>query len=323
MDTVQAMDTGGAPGSRLGDTLREYAAARFSGVLRVAGRPGGTLYLVDGGIAGCETPGAPSLEVILLRSRRITEGDWEAAFSRAAVSGRPMTAELVQGGLLGAGEAEALLRTALADAVFAVVSGQVDSWAEEPPADCLLPLTPAARSGWLLAEATRRNQALASFAGPAINARDRVTATRGEAPAARDPGPGQGEILMLADGRRTVRDVAFTLGRGVYGTMMELARMRAANLVTIGVYGAESASPDRPGGIPSDVGGSDQAAAGLLPRRLKTLGAPRAGETGRRNLAAGIHLLWPRSAGGTTPDGSRVSRPAGHGKTNEDGGLPR
>jgi hypothetical protein len=314
MDTAQAMETAGRAGSRLGDALREYATARFSGVLRVDGRPGGILYLADGGIAGCETPGAPSLEVVLLRSRRVAEADWEAAFGGAAVSGRPMTAELVQRGLLGAGEAEALLRTALADAIFAVVSGRVEGWAEEPPADCPLPLTPAARSGWLLAEATRRSQALASFAGPAIDASDRVTASREGAPAAGGPGPGQGEILMLADGRRTIRDLAFTLGRGLYGTMMELARMRAANLVTIGAYGTESTSPDRPGGIASDAGGSVQAAVGLLPRRPKTPGLPRAGEAGRRNLAAGIHLLRPRSAGGTTADGNRISRPSEYGK---------
>ena len=102
-----------------------------------------------------------------------------------------MTAELIDRGLLGAGEVEALLRTALADAMFALVSGQVDSWAEAPAADCLLPLTPSARGGWLLNEATRRRQVLASFAEPSVSAQDRVAAAPGAAQATRVLGQGQ------------------------------------------------------------------------------------------------------------------------------------
>jgi hypothetical protein len=174
----------------------------------VDGQPGGVIHLTNGGIAACETSGAPSLEVILLRSPRISESDWEAAFTTAAVGGRPMTAELVRRGLLGAGEAEALLRTALADAMFALVSGQIDGCTEAPSADCLLPLTPAAKSGWLLAEATRRGQVLASVSEPVISARDRVAAALGPVRSARVPGRGEDEVLALADGRRTVRDLA-------------------------------------------------------------------------------------------------------------------
>jgi hypothetical protein len=50
------------------------------------------------------------------------------------VRDRPLPAVLVERELLGAGEAEALLRTALADATFAVVGGRVDGWAEAPAA---------------------------------------------------------------------------------------------------------------------------------------------------------------------------------------------
>lgn len=35
-------------------------------------------------------------------------------------------------------------------------------------------------------------------------------------------GDGQDEILALADGRRTTRDIAFALGRGVYATTLPL-----------------------------------------------------------------------------------------------------
>jgi hypothetical protein len=185
--------------SELADALRRYAAAGFSGVLRVHGRPGATIYLTDGRISACETPGAPGLEVILLRSRRVSADDWSAACAAAAAGGLSLTAQLIGRGLLGAGEAEALLRTTLADAMFALVSGQVDGWTEAPPAGCLLPLTPAARPGWLLAEAARRAQVLASLAEPT------------------EP----------ADERRAARDLAFTSGRGLYATMLQRARSGA------------------------------------------------------------------------------------------------
>ena len=155
------MGTTGAADGGLGAGLRQYAAARFSGVLRVDGHPGGAIHLVDGGISACQTSGAPSLEVILLRSGRVAESDWNAAFTEAAIAERPMTAELVERGLLGAGEVEALLRIALADAMFALTCGRVDSWTEISAADTLLPLDPAAKAGWLLAEAARRGQVLA------------------------------------------------------------------------------------------------------------------------------------------------------------------
>jgi hypothetical protein len=287
---------------KLTEVLKEYAAARLSGVLRVDGRPGGIIYLIDGGISACETSGAPSLEVILLRSRRIAESDWDAAFTAMALNGRPMTAELVERGLLGAGEVEALLRTALADAVFALVSGQVDGWEEAPPADCLLPLRPAARAGWLLAEATRRRQVLASFPGPVVSAADRAAA----APAARAGlalGQGQAEILALADGRRTARDLAFALGRGLYETMLQLARMRAANVVTISSHGKESSPPGRSSGAAFDAVDADLTATGLPRRRKERPGSSRTGEASRRNLTA-LRMLWPRSEGNTMPEGT-------------------
>jgi hypothetical protein len=233
------METTGPVNGKLTVALRQCAAAKFSGVLRVDGQPGGTIYLTGGRISACQTPGAPGLEVILLRSGRIPEPGWEAAFTAAAVAKRPMTAELIERELLGAGEAEALLRTALADAMFALVSGHVDGWTEAMPADCLLPLIPAARSGWLIAEATRRRQVLASFTGPAVTAQDRVAATPGETRPGRAPGQRQDEILALADGRRTARDLAFVLGRGLYETMLQLARLRAANLLVLSSAGHE------------------------------------------------------------------------------------
>ena len=76
------------PGSEDGSVgpLREAllvcAAAGMSGVLRVTGDPGGAVHLARGRVVAIETPGAPSPEVLLLRSRRVSESDWDAASTR-------------------------------------------------------------------------------------------------------------------------------------------------------------------------------------------------------------------------------------------------
>jgi hypothetical protein len=297
------METTGPADGKLAAALRQCAAAKFSGVLQVDGQPGGNIYLTDGRISACETSGAPSLEVILLHSQRVPEPDWDAAFTAAAVGERQMTAELIERDLLGAGEVEALLRTALADAMFALASGQVDGWTEAPPADCLLTLTPAARPGWLLAEATRRGQVLASFPEPALSAQDRIAAAPGTARSGRTLGQGQDEILALADGRRTARDLAFALGRGLYETMLQLTRMRASNVVVISSYAKASSSPGSPAAVALAGEEDDRPLTGLPRRRKDRPGAPRAGEASRRNLTA-IRALRPRSEGNSTPGGT-------------------
>lgn len=303
------MNTANSTADRLSDALREYAAAGFSGLLRVDGRPGGTLYFADGGVTGCESPGAPGLEAILLRSQRVSEDDWNAAFAAAAMADRPLTDELVDRELLGAGEAEALLRTALADTVFAVLYGTVERWATAPATDCPLPLDPPATPTLLLGETARRGQVLAAFDGPPVSAADRFTArpdgglsdiglADAEQVDAVGLTPGQDALLALVDGRRTVRDLAFALGRGLYATMLELARMRAANLVAVPGYDGESASPGRVTATAPAAAPDGDAAAGLPRRRQDRPGSHRAAEPGRRMFTPGIRLLRPRTEGG-------------------------
>jgi hypothetical protein len=188
--------------------------------------------------------------------------------------------------------------------MFALVSGQVDGWTEAPAAGCLLPLAPAVRSGWLLAEATRRGQALASFPEPVVSARDRIAAAPGTARADRVLTPGQEEILALADGRRTARDLAFALGRGLYETLLQLARMRASNVVVISSYGKESSSPGTAPGAAPDGEEGDRTVTGLPRRRKDRPGSPRAGEASRRNFSANVRMLLPRSEGNTMPGGT-------------------
>ena len=69
------------------------AAAGMTGVLRVTGDPGGAIHLADGLVTAIETPGAPSPEVLLLRSHRVTEPSSDPAvfivYARIAGASRP------------------------------------------------------------------------------------------------------------------------------------------------------------------------------------------------------------------------------------------
>jgi hypothetical protein len=279
----------------LREALLVAAVAGMSGALRVSGDPGGTIYLTDGRVVGIETPGAPGPEVLLLRSGRVSETGWDAAFAAAAGTGDPMGTQLVKHGLVGPGELEVLLWTALADAMFVLASGTVDEYRAEPgPVDFVLPLDPGAEADWLLAETSRRLQVLASL--PVRPDRDRMVAVSGAERPGAGSGERQGEILALADGRRTPRDLAFTVGCGVYATLLRLTQMHEAGLLMTASWrtgfplGGWKPSHPAAGGKPASADG--------LPRRSKDPAAlaRRAMARGKsRDLPAPLGLLRPRA----------------------------
>jgi hypothetical protein len=256
------VNTAGSDDGAVG-RLREaltVCAAGESGALRVTGDPGGVIRLTDGRVTAIETPGAPSPEVLLLRSHRVTESGWDEAFAAAAISGGQMGSELIKRTLVGAGELEGLLRTTLADAMFVMAKGTVGEYRAEPgAADFMLPLEPGAEPDTLLAEAVRRIRVLAAL--PGIG---KVVAAPGAAWPGIRLGGGQDEILALADGRRTARDLAFALGRGVYATMLQLARMQQAGLLAMVSSGASGPDTQLPGGPAAE---GDLRPASGLPRR--------------------------------------------------------
>jgi hypothetical protein len=276
------------------EALMVCAAAGMQGVLRVTGNPGGVIHLIDGRVAAIETPGAPSPEVLLLRSHRVTESGWDAAFAAAAASGGRMSAELIARKMIGSGELEALLRTALADAIFVLANGTVQDYRAEPgPVDFVLPLEPGAEPDELLAEASRRMRVVASL--PVRYYRDQIVALPDAARSGSRLGDVQDEILALANGRRTPRDLAFATGRGVYATMLQLARMHQAGLLATGSSLASEVVRREPG-HPA-LGDQTQAGA-LLPRRQRDLSvSPRHRRMpGRaRELRTSLGLLRPRS----------------------------
>ena len=279
----------------LREALVVAAVAGMSGALRVTGDPGGTIHLADGRVVGIETPGAPGPEVLLLRSSRVSEPDWDAAFAAAAAAGGPLGAELTARKLIGSGELEALLWLAVADAMFVLAGGTVDEYRAEPgPVDFVLPLDPGVAADWLLAETSRRLQVLASL--PARHDRDRIVAVSGADRPGMQLGQGQDEILTLADGRRTPRDLAFAVGRGVYATLLQLARMHEAGLLVTASYRTVLQSGIRRPGYPGRNG--VPVPADGLPRRSKDPAGltRRAAPWNRsRDLPASLNMLRPRS----------------------------
>lgn len=283
----------------LREALLVCAASGTSGALRITGDPGGTIHLADGLVTAVDTAGAPGPEVLLLRSRRVTESRWDAAFAAAAAGSRPLSAELIMREMVGAGELEALLLTALADAIFVLASGTVDEYRAEPgPSDGGLVLAPGAEAAGLLAEASRRLKVLASLPFPAVDRRERlVAAPRAVRPGIR-LGAGQDEILALADGRRTARDLAFALGSGVYATTLRLAEMHAAGLL---VTASAPAAPRSARQAGRPAAGAGQEPGDELPRRGKGL-TGRAALPRRANAArAPLGLLRPRSGRDESP----------------------
>jgi hypothetical protein len=280
----------------LREALAVCAMSGTSGILRITGDPGGTIHLARGLVTAVETAGAPGPEVLLLRSRRVAESAWDAAFSAAAAAGRPVSAELIARKLVGTGELEALLLTALADAMFALASGTVDEYRAEPgSSDRGLALEPGAEADWLLAEAARRIKVLASLPSPPVYRRERLVAAVGAVRPDVRLGQGYDEILALADGRRTPRDLAFALGRGIYATTMQLARLHQDGLL-VPASARVLSRPARQAGPDAAVAGPEP---GGLPRRAKGLldvarraAPPHRAYDGRAPLG----LLRPRSS---------------------------
>jgi len=304
------MDAPGGMVNRLGQVLAACAGDRVSGVIRIAGEPGGTVHLADGAVVAIDTPGAPGPEVLLLRSGRVPEPGWSAAFAAAAAGGE-VGAELVRRGLIGAGELEALLRMALADAMFVLAAGELaDCELDKVAADCVLPLDPAAEPAWLLAEASRRLAVLASLPTPIKHDLDRWASARGGAPAGRVPGSGQETVLAVANGRRTARDMAFVLGRGVYAVTLQVARMHADGLLVpaarrvvpppVSDPGPRRGSPDDLKDAASKSADTASEPAPALPRRRRgSSGQPRRTRSpgAQMDRAALLRLLRPGTAG--------------------------
>ncbi|MEU3920114.1 MarR family transcriptional regulator [Streptomyces sp. NPDC029004] len=267
--------------------LAQCRAAGSTMVLRVCGRPGGVFHLRQGSVVAVESPGAPGIETLLLRSGRISEADWAELVPAGRESRRPV-AELATRGHIGAAELQVVSAMALQDAVFAVLAGDMGDCLADPDSGPLVPVGPGEDPLRLFDDAVRKLAALAAMPHAVLPDRERVVVRRGVDGPAEDLAPHRKEILYLADGRRTPRDIAFMIGRGVYHVTVEISRMLAEGLLervarSAGtgvprVWATQAPMPRRPAVAPH---GGD--ATGELPRRT-----PGASGITEKTLAADV-----------------------------------
>lgn len=251
----------------------------FSGTVTVSASPGGTIHLRDGLIGAIETPGTPSAESVLLKSGRIDDAGWAAGLT-AVRHGDDHAAALVGQGLIGAAELEILCVATVFEGAFAMSLARPEGWEVGAVAPAVL--APRGIEPRTVAEETTRRLALVSrlWGSPADLARARMRpSARADRVAGRLTGRYQA-LLAIANGRRTPRDLAFTLGRGLFGVMVDLIRMNGLELVQW-----ENGLPaDRPSTAPRILPGGQRVATtartppGGLPRR--TAVARRSGESG-------------------------------------------
>ncbi len=231
-------------------TIRRQAAAAFTGSIHVRGGTSGRIVLRDGLIIDAATPAAPGPESLLLRSGRVREAEWASVLAAAAPTGRLADA-LVERGLLGSAGVQVLTRTATMDGLFAMATAQgaeigagapVDG---QPPEDLVLvepagagflapvlPVSPGIEVEWAVRETARQLANAGRWRdglGLTPHSRPRLTAR----PPARAVALGPAALLAHANGRRTCRDLAFAVGRGLYPVMAELAQLIGAGQMIV------------------------------------------------------------------------------------------
>lgn len=199
--------------------------------MRVVGNAGGLFHLCDGVVIAVDSPGSPGVETLLLSSGRISAESWAAALAES-VQTRSLQAALVARGNIGAAEARVLAVAALRDAAFAAAVGDVERCVVDEPVDePLLPVAEGLAVDVVLSETGRRLDAVASLPVSLSPYRDRVVAASGAESA--DSTSERREIIAHATGRRSARDIAFAVGRGLYPVTVEVARMLGEGLLEI------------------------------------------------------------------------------------------
>lgn len=172
-----------------------------------------------------DSAGAPGAEALLLRSGRISEDDWTTAL-RDGIDND--IAAL--GGIGGAG-LRVVAEMAARDAAFAIAAGSLDGQdVDQTVREVLLPVAGGIAPFDLIDETGRRLDALDRLPVTISPYQERVVPVpeyEHDLPAK------QREIVTNATGRRTARDIAFAVGRGVYPVTVEISRMLAAGILQI------------------------------------------------------------------------------------------
>ncbi|WP_163553091.1 hypothetical protein [Candidatus Frankia alpina] len=207
--------------------LRRQARERLSSVVAVLGEASGKVVFREGLIAAVTTSAAPGPESLLLRSGRISDEEWATVFAAAAPSGQLATA-LVERRLLGSAGMQVVTRLAAMDALFALASTQITSVSAKPAGpgflSPVLPAEPGIKVEWAIRETTRR-LARASHWRVELGLEIQIRPRLASPPPRAATGTAQADLLARVNGRRTCRDIAFVVGRGLFPVMTDLASL--------------------------------------------------------------------------------------------------
>jgi hypothetical protein len=257
------------PARNIPSLLSGLSAEKRSCAVVVTGTPGGVIHVRDGRVVAMHTPGAPGVEAVLLKSGRLTEEAWTAV--RATDTTHEHLAErLVSQQLIGERELEVVSLAALFDAAFALSLSTAEGWEVGGPVPILF-AGDGVEPDRLVSETTRRFAKLAEDpAAIAHFARSRIEPLPGsELPAELSRlTPRHRQIMSVTDGRRTPRDMAFTLGRHLYAVLLDLRYLLDLGLVhyePATAAGRPSTAPRFPDTVPAPA---RTVPANSLPRRV-------------------------------------------------------
>ena len=214
----------------LSRTLSECGREEATGELRVSGKPGGVFHLRGGLVVAVESPGAPGPEVLLLRTGRISGEQWTQLLAETREARWPEEA-MIAHGCAGAAQLRVICMMAMQDAAFAVVAGRVDGCGPLGPSVPCASVEVGEAPGRLLQGAVRKLTAVATLPRPVRPDRERPVLAPGADSESDQLSLTQRELLSYVDGRRTARDLAFLVGRGVYTVTVEVARMLGEGLL--------------------------------------------------------------------------------------------
>jgi hypothetical protein len=123
---MRSHDGGVIPGSPATAPLRRrlaaLAEAGASGALHWSGTPGGVFYLLAGRIIHTEADTVPGLGERLIRSGRVSQAAWRAAYSEGRATGR-VGRVLVRDGWIGQHELACRTVAVITDATCALLRG--------------------------------------------------------------------------------------------------------------------------------------------------------------------------------------------------------
>ena len=232
------------PSSPLRDALEPWCGAGSTGVLRVLDPPCGAVYLTDGNITYAESAPACGLDRLLTASGRVPAETWRSAVAEGRPS-RRVGETLVKQGVMTPVELETEVLAAIYGAGLFLLDAGADAHFEIGVEHMVGPVV-ALDLYAAFSELYRRRRILAeTFEDSSVDDHAVV-------PIRRLPGHNvaltslQWEIVAHADRRRSPVELARSLGRDTYATLLAARRLARAGLVEPGKAASTTAAPPAP-----------------------------------------------------------------------------